>query len=114
MRMNCPECKKLLYANQRSCACGWKTIVQRNVEPPRAIDTNHECFTVRRIFAKRLEEVNLYVDKYIASHPGVSKREACMQYMQERGLIKALPVVFQDEEARLEREAIQQENYGAK
>jgi hypothetical protein len=52
-----------------------------------------------------------YVDKYIASHPLSSKKDACLAFLREKQLLKNLPETLREEdtEAKLEREAIQSE-----
>lgn len=63
-------------------------------------------------FKKKLDEVNSYIDAYRKHHPGTTKREACLEYMREKGIIGALPKHLQSEsdaEAIAERTAIQAE-----
>ena len=52
-----------------------------------------------------------YVDKYMASHPLSSKKDACLAFLREKQLLKNLPASLTEEEAeaKAEREAIQSE-----
>lgn len=52
-----------------------------------------------------------YCDEYLRSHPGATKKDACLEYLRQKQLLKNLPesVQVEDDEARAEREAIQSE-----
>lgn len=51
-----------------------------------------------------------YCDDYIRQHPGATKKEACLEYLKQKQLLKNLPQsLAEDAEAKLEREAIQSE-----
>ena len=53
-----------------------------------------------------------YCNKYMRSHPGASKKDACLEYLRQKQLLKNLPESVSadvDDEARAEREAIQSE-----
>lgn len=51
-----------------------------------------------------------YCDDYIRQHPGASKKDACLEYLKQKQLLKNLPQsLAEDEEAKQERAAIQQE-----
>ena len=52
-----------------------------------------------------------YCDEYMRSHPGSTKKDACLEYLRQKQLLKNLPesVQIEDDEARIEREAIQSE-----
>lgn len=104
--MNCAKCKRVLYYGQKVCECGERVpaikpvkIEPGKIYPPNAMD---------KAFAQRLKEVNAYVDDYRLKNPGANKRQACMQYMLERG-IKLPDYVAAEKEANDERAAIQQE-----
>lgn len=51
------------------------------------------------------------VNSYIRQNPSATKREACLNYLKAKGLHSLIPesVIAEDEEARMEREAIQSE-----
>ena len=59
-------------------------------------------------FNNRLKEVDIYVDNLQRKNPGTTKRVACLNYLQERG-IKLPSYVESQKEADDERTAIQQE-----
>ena len=52
-----------------------------------------------------------YCDEYLRSHPGATKKDACLDYLRQKQLLKNLPESLQvdDDESRIEREAIQSE-----
>ena len=54
-----------------------------------------------------------YCDEYARLHPGATKKEACLAFLKEKQLLKHLPAALadktEDEEAKQERAAIQQE-----
>lgn len=51
-----------------------------------------------------------YCDDYIRQHPGATKKDACLEYLKQKQLLKNLPQsLAEDAEAKLEREAIQSE-----
>lgn len=51
-----------------------------------------------------------YCDDYIRQHPGSTKKDACLEYLKQKQLLKNLPQsLAEDAEAKLEREAIQNE-----
>ena len=64
-------------------------------------------------FQRNLKIVREYCADYIARHPNATMREACMAYAHEVGLHTMIPPNLQEtedeREARLEREAIQDE-----
>lgn len=66
---------------------------------------------VRHKYAKSLNNVNRYVSEYIKQHPGTTNREACVSYMKQTGITPPdhLDETEDEREARLEREAIQNE-----
>lgn len=55
--------------------------------------------------------IDLYAEEYMKAHPASSYRDACMAYAEERGYALPPPLIETeaDREARLEREAIQNE-----
>lgn len=113
--MNCPSCGRLLFPTQRTCACGWvnkspaRKPELREQNPPSEGTPN----AARRKFYSTLHEVTAYVEKYQFAHPGSKKRDACMAFMREKGLIDYLPTHIReqaDREAQAERAAIQDES----
>lgn len=50
-----------------------------------------------------------YCDKYMQQHFGSTKKDACLAFLRQKQLLKNLPESLQDNEAKLEREAIQSE-----
>ena len=51
-----------------------------------------------------------YCDEYLRTHPGATKKDACLEYLRQKQLLKHLPEsVSVDDEARAERDAIQSE-----
>lgn len=50
-----------------------------------------------------------YCDDYIRQHPGATKKDACLDYLKKKNLLKNLPQSLEDEEAQQERAAIQSE-----
>lgn len=52
------------------------------------------------------------VNSYIRHNQSATKREACLNYLKAKGLYSLIPksVIAEDEEARMEREAIQLES----
>ena len=52
---NCPECGKNLYANAKSCSCGWSLQKVVRNPPPNVLDTLTEEIT--RIGMHRFREL---------------------------------------------------------
>ena len=109
--MNCKKCGRVLYGNQEKCFCGAKTD-----RPQPTVDRRHlsaPSGEMSRAFGAKLTEVNAYVRLFQEDNPGATKREACLSYMRGHKLIGTLksvaPNLIDDEEARVEREAIQAE-----
>lgn len=104
--MNCAKCRRVLFYGQKVCECGEKVPAAKpvKIEPGRIYPPN----AVDKVFAQRLREVNAYVDAYLLNNTGATKKTACMQYLQERG-IKLPDYVAAQKEADEERSAIQQE-----
>ena len=104
--MNCAKCRRVLYFGQKVCECGEKVPIAKpvKIEPGRIYPPNAQD----KAFAQRLREVNAYVSDYRLKNPGATKKTACMQYLQERG-IKLPDYVAAQKESDEERTAIQQE-----
>ena len=105
--MNCNSCGRVVFQNASMCQCGAKIFRTPTFSQPKYAPNTASI--VARKFAERLEEVNAYVDEYRTNNPGSTKRDACLVYLRERGLMSALPKHLQDPEAIAERKAIQAE-----
>lgn len=109
--MNCNNCGRIIYTNQTKCHCGERIYHPPTSAIPRGYASNASSIIARK-FAEKLHHVNSYVAHYRSAHLGSTKREACLVYLREHGLMGALPESVKHEageEARAEREAIQNE-----
>lgn len=107
----CPDCNSLLLRPGSCESCGWPKVRPKHAEPPKF--KSSPSVVVAREFAKEEEKVNAYIAKYRAKYPGVSKRQACMAILRQKGLMGMLPPAVRREaerEARAEREAITAES----
>lgn len=133
---NCPKCRRILYASQEKCQCGYvipKAVPNElachhpSCPDPGSMRTPggnwfcnrhyhefmHLAYTpkglspVQAKFNQRLKEVDIHITEYRKSHAGATKRMACLDYLHGKGVnVKKL---FDDPEAKAEREAIQNE-----
>lgn len=104
--MNCAKCRRVLFFGQKVCECGERVPFAKpvKIEPGREYPPN----AMDQAFAQRLKEVNAYVADYRQKNPGATKKKACMQYLQEKG-IKIPGYLAAQKESDEERIAIQQE-----
>lgn len=111
--MNCPDCQRLVYTNQKRCDCGaWlPTKAGRGssgapAAPPPVVDIEPSKpelpsgyiapysapqEAVQSAVDAELKKQNEYVDKYIKSHPGATVRDASMALAAERNIVKLIP-----------------------
>ena len=130
--MNCGNCGKVLYPKQRRCSCGWKKPLEisdttstgycEHPGCPNPGVLSHATFAEgswlcpfhffgkdtkspknRLMIESRKKQAD--VDEFIRKQPMQTKRESCLLYLREKGLLGVLPESLQ--EAIAEREAIQ-------
>ena len=110
--MNCTNCGRLVYPNQTKCPCGAKVI--RPYQPPSTRGRlPNPSAEVSKAYGRKIDEVNAHAERYCHARPGATKREACLAYLREHGLMGSLPDSLKraaDVEASTEREAIMSES----
>ena len=127
-----------MYPSQVRCSCGWKNTAARNAAPAsvgfcdypgcsnpgtlsRSIGEGgwhctfhffgkgHKPVPHKNLTAIASRHKQEEVDNFVRSRRGTSKREACLSYLRGKGLFSLIPKSLVDDEARVERESIQNE-----
>lgn len=101
--MNCPSCGVVLTG--KVCACGYA--VRLDKAPVVAPTFRSEpSAVIRQKMAEQLKEVNSYIAEYQKKKPGVTKREACIDFLlNKKGICHMLPKHLVDDTNQLKKEA---------
>ena len=87
--MNCQQCHRLLYLTQRTCQCGWKR--PNDTLPAEVRHRSEPQADTARAMAEREAPLVAWVERYMAKHPGTTRRDACRALLKKKGLIEMLP-----------------------